>query len=518
MQLSSKKLLIILLVIVAAGLVLRLLGLVLGHGYYKTGFGDDMEAFRSALSYLEGDAKAQYLGQPHFNSGKVPGPLWAMLWSIPLRFGGSPVTVSLFIILLNVATIPLVYILARRLFGQSCALLAALFFAIFPWPVYFSTSCNNPSVMATLGVLLFLALWDVCTTPGSAHIFWVCLVLAAMPHFHMVGVFYVPFVLVVILLSGSRINRKWLAAGVLAAVIIYIPYINGELSNHWENTRQVLGGKSKFQTGVTKILTSQVNVLSNVISRWTGHSLAEYRAFGDAALGSFYVLLGFNVISVILGIFFLGDFIRDLSRQFRGRWLAFRQVFRSSPALCFTGILLFGPLLLFALTGHDFATRYLYVQFPLLFCLPALFWLKVLRMERWRTILAGGVILTMIFNVAITPVFFHYQKSQIEHAALFVPNFPGMEAVYRALRADAPPDAPIMVQWKGFEAATRGEADTTARTIAEYISMRDELYFLSKKPGASRYYLLEPATRTNQAHGHAVFERNGIRLISVPST
>jgi 4-amino-4-deoxy-L-arabinose transferase-like glycosyltransferase len=518
MQLSKKNLLIVLLVIVFAGLVLRMLGLTCGHGYYQTGVGDDMEAFQSALSYLEGDAKAQYLGQPHFNSGKVPGPLWAMLWSLPLRFGGSPVAVILFIILLNVATIPLVYILARKLFGPSCALWTALFYAISPWPVYFSISCNNPSVMALLGVLLFLALWDVCNTPRSAHIFLVCLLLAAMPQFHMVGVFYVPFVLLVILLSGSRINRKWLIAGVLAAVIIYLPYITGELNNHWENTRQVLSGKSKFQLGVAKVLTSQVNVLSNVISRWTGHHLAEYRAFGDTVLGSFYVLAGFNAISVFLGILFLGDFIRDLLRPLRGRRFAPRQVFRSSPSLYFTGILLFGPLLLFVLTGHDFATRYLYVQFPLLFCLPALFWVKVLRTERWRTFLAGGMTLTTVFNLVITPVFFHYQKSQIEHAALFVPTFPGMEALYRSLRADAPSDARIFIQWKDLAAATKGEAYNTANTIAQYVSMRDELYFLTKKPLETRFYLLEPSTQTGKTNGRPILESNGIRLISVAPT
>ncbi|HET6421964.1 MAG TPA: glycosyltransferase family 39 protein [Geobacteraceae bacterium] len=517
MQLSKKNLIIILLVIIAAGLVLRLLGLVWGHGYYQTGISDDMEAFRSALSYLEGDAKAQYLGQPHFNSGKVPGPLWAMLWSLPLRFGGSPVTVILMIILLNVATIPLVYLLARRLFGQSCALWTTLFYAVSPWPVYFSVSCNNPSAMAMLGVLLFLALWDVCSTPRSANIFWVCVLLAALPHFHMVGVFYVPFVLLVIILSGSGINRKWLAAGILAAVVIYIPYVFGEMSNHWENTRQILSGKSKFQLGVIKVLTSQVNVLSNVVSRWTGHHLAEYRSFGDTALDSFYVLTGFNLISVFLGILFLGNFIRDFFRRFRGRWFAPRQVFRSSPSLCFTGILLFGPVLLFVLTGHDFTTRYLCVQLPLLFCLPALFLGKIPRMERWRAVLAGGLILTTTFNLAITPVFFRYQKSQIERAALFVPTLPGMEALYRALRADTPPDARILIQWKDFTARTQGDAYETAKTIAKYISMRDELYFLSGKSRASRTYLLEPACLANKSNVIPVFQCNGIRLISAVS-
>ncbi len=501
------------LVIVVCGLVLRLLGLTWGHGYYQTGAGDDMEAFRVAVSYLEGDAKAQYLGQPKFNNGKIAGPLWAMLWSTPLRFGGSPVTVVLLIILLNVAAIPLVYLLSRKLFGPSCALWTALFYAVSPWPVYFSISGNNPSVMALLGVLLFLALWDVCNTPRSVHIFWVCLLLAAMPQFHMVGVFYIPFVLLVIYLSGNRINRKWLAAGLFGAILIYLPYFIGESGNQWENTRLILSSKSKFQFGVFKILTLQVNLLSNLISRWTGHHFSEYRVFGDAMLGSFYVLAAFNVISVVFGMLFLGDFLRDLFRSLRGRLFALRQAYRYSPSLIFTGIFLFGPLLLFALTGHDFVSRYLCVQLPLLFCLPALFWLKVLKAQRWRPLLVGGMALTIVFNAALTPIFFYYQKSQIEQAALFVPTFPGMEAVYRALRAEAPPDARISMQYKDFAPMNQGENYQAARTLAEYVSIRDELYFLSKKSRSNRSYLLESA-RADKSGARPIYESNGIRLVA----
>jgi hypothetical protein len=513
LPLSKKTLVSLLLVIVAVGLVLRLLGLVWGHGYYQSGIHDDMEAFRVAVNYLEGDAKAQYLGQPKFNEGKIAGPLWAMFWSAPLRFGGSTVPVFLTIIVLNTAAIPLVYLLARKMFGPSCALWAALFYAISPWPVHFSISCNNPSVLAPLGVLLFLALWDVCTTPRSIHIFWVCLLAAAIPQFHMVGVFYIPFVVFIILLSGNRINRTWLAAGVFAAVVLYLPYIAGEMNNHWENTRQILSKKSKFQFGVLKVLTLQVNVLSNFFSRWTGYRFSEYRAFGDAMLGSFYVLATFNIMSVALGILSLGDFLRDFFRSFRGCLFSLRQVFSSAPATMFMGVLLFGPILLFALTGHDFVSRYLCLQLPLLFCLPALFLQKVLQSHRWQPVLVGGMILTVAFNVAITPVFFYYQKSQIEQAALFVPTFPGMEAVYRSLRADAPPNARIRVDYKEAVPMTQGAVSLVGRNLSEYVAMRDELYFLGRKPGADRCYRLVPA-RTDTAGVHSVYESNGIRLVS----
>ncbi len=513
LPISRKTLVTFVLVIVVIGLALRLLGLAWGHGYYQSGVDDDLEAFRVAVNYLEGEAKAQYLGQPKFNNGKIAGPLWAMFWSAPLRFGGSPVAVFVLIILVNAAVIPLVYLLARRMYGESCALWAALFYALSPWPVHFSISCNNPSLLAPLGALLFLALWDVCTTPRSIHIFSVCLIAAAIPQFHMVGVFYLPFIILVTLLSGNRINRSWLAAGLLAAVALYVPYIAGEISTHWENTRQILGGKSKFQFGVLKILTLQVNVLSNFVSRWTGVHFSDYKAFGAAMLGSFYVLAAFNVISVLLAVLFLGDFLRDLFRSFRGRLFSPREVYTSAPAATFTAVLLFGPLLLFAVTGHDFVSRYLCIQLPLLFCLPALFLQKALESYRWRSLLVGALTLTLVFNAAITPLFFYYQKSQIERAPGFVPTFPQMETVYRRLRGDAPPDARISVRYRDEVAVTANTASLAARALAAYVSTRDDVYFLTRKSAGNRVYLLEPAG-ADGAGVLPIYERNGIRIVS----
>ncbi len=473
-----------------------------------------MEAFRVAVNYLEGEPRAQYLGHPKFSGGKNAGPLWTMLWSAPLRFGGSPVSLLFILLLLNVATIPLVYLLARNLFGERCALWAALFYALFPWPVYSSVGGNNPAVMAFLGALLFLALWDVCSKPGSTRIFWVCLLLAAMPQFHMVGVFYVPFVLLVIWLSGSRVNRKWLAAGLLAAVAIYVPYIIGEMGTHWQNTLQILHGESKFQFGVLKIFTLQVNVLSSLISRWTGHSLSEYKAFGDAMFGSFYVLAVFNIISILFGILFVGNFLRDLYRSFGGRRFALRQAYASSPAIVFTGILLFGPLLLFSLTGRDFNTRYLYVQFPLLFCLPALFLLNIENAEKYRAVLFGGMFLSVVFNFFVSPVFFYYQRSQIENSAHFVPTLPGMEAVYKVLRNDTPPDTRIYLRCGDPDTAGQNEASEGIRFLTDYVSMREELNFLHKRPRKDKVFMAEHDLAGSGSHGRAIYEKNGLRLVA----
>src|SRR6516225_9292674 len=85
------------------GLVLRLTGLWWGQAYFYFGQGDGIEAYSVAVDYADGDARAQYIGQPNYNThSKLPGPLWTLLCFAGLRIGKSIQGVIVLVILLNV--------------------------------------------------------------------------------------------------------------------------------------------------------------------------------------------------------------------------------------------------------------------------------------------------------------------------------------------------------------------------------------------------------------------------------
>ena len=137
--------------ILALGLVLRLAGLHWEQGYEFNSIGDEIEAYKVGMQFQAGESHALYLGQPNFKHGKVPGPLWAMVWAAGLRLGGGPEGVIWIVLALNTAVIWLGFILGKKLFDATHGLWAALLLATSPWPVYFSVGCTNPEMMAFLG-------------------------------------------------------------------------------------------------------------------------------------------------------------------------------------------------------------------------------------------------------------------------------------------------------------------------------------------------------------------------------
>jgi 4-amino-4-deoxy-L-arabinose transferase-like glycosyltransferase len=368
----------------SVGLLLRLLALYWGQGYHYATVGDEMLAYRVALDLDAGQERALYIGQPNFKTGKLPGPMWALFWLIGLKIGHSPETVCLMMIILHTCVIYFVYRLAENIFGPEYSLWAAVFYATSPWPVHYSMTAWNPVPMAFFGALLYLALWNVVTHPNSRNIFWVCLLLAIMPQFHMMAMFVAPVVLLILWWNPSRLNRRWLVAGLFASALLYVPYVIGEMRHGWENTCRILDGRVVASFSVLKILTLPFVDLSNLMNSVTGRDFSEYRALGDACFGSFWILAAFNAVSLILSVMILGTFVVRVVQSLRGTWRSPKQAFARAPAEVFVGSLLILPLVLFVASFTNFNSRYLIVQFPLLFLLPAVFLVRGFGGSDWR--------------------------------------------------------------------------------------------------------------------------------------
>lgn len=496
--------------IILIGFLLRWYSLYIGHAYTYFTIKDEISALQYAFGFMAGDPMTYYLGQPALNLGHIPGPLWAMFVAAIYKLGGNSIEGAIFImVLLNSLVIFLVYRLARRMMAPGYALFSTLFYALAPWAIYYSAGLYNPMVLALLGVLLYLSLWQTLTMDNARAVFWVIVLAAAIPQFHMIGIFYYPAIILLLLLSPARINLRWLAAGMITGMLLYLPYLIGEIIHHWSNLRNVLHGTGKFSSGVLKIITIPIGMLTNHPGEWPGYTSAELINFANRWFGSYIVLLIINIVSLVLAVFFLGSLFRRTYRTLRSARFNLKKAFRDEPQRLFIGILLVIPLLLYVLTGKAYATRYSIMLFPILFLLPALY-LATLRYGHFRRILQYSLAVMLICNVYLVLSFYADQNRKLTHSPQFMPAFYKLEALNNALRKYAGNNTRIEVDATGLLARDSKYRDITTNAVSRFIELEQATRFKHGQANRTEKFILVNSQARVPPKADIVYRDNGL--------
>jgi hypothetical protein len=427
------------------------------------------------------------------------------------KLGGSNVDNALFIItILNSILIYFVYLLARQFLQPAYAILATFLFATSPWPVYYAVGLWNPIPLAILGVFLFLALWRVTQTDNSRSIFWVCLLVAVIPHFHMIGVFYIPAILLILFLSPKKLNKSYFLAGFIAACLIYLPYIIGEINHDWQNTQQVLTGSKGWSFSAIKIITAPITVLSNHPGRWAGDELQEFIKFGNTWFGSFYILLILNLISILTAAIFLLWLIKSFFKLVN--FHSFKQSFNRQPAIMFVVILLALPLLLFMITGHNYSTRYTIIILPLLFLIPA-WYLQQARQTKFKRFILKTLPIVVVTNFYLILVYYVHQYNEINNGQYLVSTFRKMETIRQDIRKNAGPQAYIRVDPTGYIRNTTDKIENAGTALAQYIDAYENYFQPHVKSGDKITYTIVSADNEVKDRSMIAYSDNNTYII-----
>lgn len=429
----------VLVLILLVGLGLRLAAIYFAQGYHHFMVNDEVNALGYILAWLAGDEHARYLAQPAFNAGRLPGPLWTLFGVALFKLGGSSPEGALYwMAAVNSLTVWFVYLLARQFFTPALAVMTAAMYALAPWTIYYSYGLYNPVPLDLIGVLLFLAVWQTINSHKSRQVFWVPLLCAAIPQFHMIGIFLAPAVLLVLLLRVGQLNWRWLGIGILAGIALYIPYLIGDMQHDWQNLRAMAssGGERAYSASVLKIITAPATVLSSVPAGWSGDGTQPLKTFGQQWFGHFAVLAVLASWTLLHSFVFLSHLVRRVTAT---AWKNFSRpgaIFKADMPLMFVGLLLLVPLLLFLLTGHNFSTRYAIVLFPLLFLLPAMF-LQSLRKPGARKYWATSLVITGVFNLYLVGSYYAHQQQRFAEGGEFMPSFRALATIQRTLERDS---------------------------------------------------------------------------------
>jgi 4-amino-4-deoxy-L-arabinose transferase-like glycosyltransferase len=510
------------LLILLLGLGLRVAGLVWGQAFCYDSQGDCLDAYRVAVSYVQGEPQAQYIGQPNFmGHAKLPGPLWAMFCAAGLHLWGSIDGVVWAIILLNTAAIYLTYLLAARTVGFPAALWAALLMATSPTAIEFSVVVFNPVVMSFLGACLFLALWQVVQQDRSRAAFWLLFLPLMMLQFHMSGLMLIPAMILVLWLKPARLNVPWLVGGIVAGLVLYLPYVFGEMAHGWENTRGMTSGEHLgYSIEAFKIFSAPPGFLVNYWDpRWTFRP-DEYQEIGRACFGSFSLLLAFNVLSVILAVSLAVGAFGEVRAALRGFWRSPRAAFARSPGMVFLTIIFTVPLMTSLVEGRRFHGRYCLVLLAPLFSLAAVATVRWLYRQRIRQIFLPLLLAILGANIWLVLTVFRYQGRCIEQGALFLPSFHNLETVYQTLKAHAGKNQLIQVEDGEYMQAITPKHGPSSypHQICQYVAIREcENSLLSAIQPPVSIYKIVPANQVRLDNPAIAYREHGIALVAVPA-
>jgi hypothetical protein len=507
--------------ILLLGFALRWMQLDFAQGYFFNMQGDGVAAYSVAVNYANGDLKAQYIGQPNYNEhSKLPGPLWTLFCLSGLRLdGGSPEGIMVEILLLNTFTIFLAYLVAARAAGQLAGLWTAFFVATFPRVVAFSVSVYNPNVMPFFGTLFFLALWQVVQLDFSRASFWIPFIPLVSLQFHMSGFMLVPVAFSALVITGARVNYFWLASGMLAGVSVYLPYVCGEMANHWQNTVGMFSKDSgHFSVGVLKIFTSTAGFLINWSPGWIRDD-SEYAAFGRACFGSKYLLYAiYAAMTLVAAALIAGAFLAAKKSWIGFNWNLRREFFRGS-GIAFLSLIFALPVVFSLLGGKSFHARYCLVFITPFFGLvgaAAANWFTASRRKKLFCLMLGAGAVANVWIMIATDL---YQNNNIERGTVFIPSFRKLETVYGQLKKHSGPNIPVAVDDAAYRQSLP-EQDQFLRDallVGQFVNVREkERAAPSVKKIPPVIYKLCPSTEIRPDDPAIAFYGNGIALVAEP--
>lgn len=188
------------------------------------------------------DHKFTLLGPTASVGGFFLGPIYyyfmlPFLWAWKLDPVGPAVMVGLF----GVATVYLVYLTGRSLFGQIAGLVAASLYAVSPLVIAYSRSSWNPNVVPFFSTLVIYLLWRVSQKKTSWDPLYIGIALGVGIQLHYLFLFLFAVVGIWYALNWRRLLRgRTLGLTVAGLFIGALPFIAFEVRHDFANTQTIL--------------------------------------------------------------------------------------------------------------------------------------------------------------------------------------------------------------------------------------------------------------------------------------
>ncbi|MBI4979369.1 MAG: hypothetical protein HZC28_17970 [Spirochaetes bacterium] len=331
---------------------------------------------------------------------KLPGPFENLAGFLSVHAFGSVAGMYILSFLLQILTLILLYLFLKKIADGTIVRIGLLVYAVHPWAVGYGSSFWNPYFIIPLITGALILMLDIFDTKRSWKIVPFIFLFGCMPFFHGISLFAGVAVVLLCIIYRPRLHWQWLAAGVLAAAALYIPFIYFDAQKGY----MIIGGyfhqaKTAVQFTVESLkgLTNPFIVLFPDGSRFVGHTMTQYTEFAKR----FFL----HPSVVIIGV------VPYALAAIYGCYLFCRRAFvmksRVDQLLLFFAIF---TSALFLLTFRPNEERYMVIIWPILFYMLALGIAGAF--QRWRAPWLRGVFIFMlVFAAYMSVAVIAYQRN-----------------------------------------------------------------------------------------------------------
>ena len=225
-------------------------------------------AYFGLLEFQGDEAYAAQLALQFVKTGKLPlaglmssvgvtnPPLFIYLLIPMFAISASPVFVSGCIAFLGLAAVVLTWHIGRKYYGPVAGLVAGLFFAVAPWAVIYSRKIWAQDFVPVFATATLWAVHALVLGKKPKAIFWCLLLPLCVVQIHFSGLALTAAVVVIVAWLRPKIDWRYAAAGIAAAVVTLAPYLYLQQKTNWGDFRQAMntvGGGQQWEklNGIT---------------------------------------------------------------------------------------------------------------------------------------------------------------------------------------------------------------------------------------------------------------------------
>lgn len=152
-------------------------------------------------------------------------PLYYLMIHFWLKFGNSDIFLRLPSLIFNLAVIPVIYMLGKKIINAKTGLMAALLFTVSPLSIYLSTEARLHGLALILITLTVLKFFDLLNNPSGKNIclFLVFLIPALYTHYY--SLLCLPALTLIVYYKKTKLKILLWFKILLAAFILYLPWI-----------------------------------------------------------------------------------------------------------------------------------------------------------------------------------------------------------------------------------------------------------------------------------------------------